>query len=397
MKPGTRARAPGGRRGWAGSVLARAAAVAAAALALLQGGAARAGEPPKIVIVAAQAEDAIVAQLRAELRTMGFSVVVADASSSALPREELEKTARDSSAVAAILVRASRAGLEVWVVDRITGKTLLRDVVGTEGAAGRDTTIALRAVELLRASLMEIDAPHPLRGEVLPPPEIREIAGLPAPVPPAPASAAPALPAPPSSFAVPPSSFAAPQSRVPPLPAAPSSSPPFGVDVAPAILGSPGGLAVLPALSLGVHAWVYPRISVDIGSFLPIGSVKHKAAEGQSQNRVTLFLASVRVTLARTEATWVPTLAAGATLIWLHTDGVGAAPEFVGKSNDGFSGAPFLRPGLRVALGSRVFLYTDLLAGVAVRKLTIDYVGRDAATWGTPFFAGSLGVEISSP
>jgi hypothetical protein len=377
------------RRSWARSLLTRAAVVASSALTLLGGGAARAGEPPKIVIVAAQAEDTIVAQLRAELRTMGFNVVVVDTSSTAFPREELEKTARDNSAMAALLVRASRAGLEVWVVDRITGKTLLRDVVGTEGVPGRDTTVALRAVELLRASLMEIDAPHPLRGDMPAPPAIREIVGLPLPDPAAPASA------PPSFFAPP--SLPAPRTRVPPFPVASSSSSPlFGVDVAPAILGSPGGLAALPALELGVHVWLHRRISVDVGTFLPIGSVQLKAAEGQSQNRVTLFLAGGRVSLARPEATWVPTLGAGATLIWLRTDGVGA-PNFVGKSNDGFSGAPFLRPGLRLALGSRIDLHADLLAGVAVRRLVVDYAGRDAATWGTPFFAGSLGVEISSP
>jgi hypothetical protein len=388
------------------ALAARAAIFFGALLPLLGGGAARAGEPPKIVIVAAQDEDAIVTQLRAELRTMGFNVVVADASSSAFPREELEKTARDNSAVAAILVRPSRAGLEVWIIDRITGKTLLRDVVATEGTAGRDATVALRAVELLRASLMEIDAPHPPRGDVSPPAVIREIAGLPSSAPAAAPSALPsppAWPSPPPGFSSPaqPSSAVrssppTPRDRAPKGPEVASSSPLFGVDVAAAILASPGGLAALPALELGVHVWLHRRISVDVGTFLPIGSVQLKAAEGQSQNRVTLFLAGGRVSLARPEATWVPTLGAGATLIWLRTDGVGA-PNFVGKSNDGFSGAPFLRPGLRLALGSRIDLHADLLAGVAVRRLVVDYAGRDAATWGTPFFAGSLGVEISSP
>ncbi|MFT3764523.1 MAG: hypothetical protein QM820_03245 [Minicystis sp.] len=276
-------------------------------------------------------------------------------------------------------VAPSRAGLELSIVDRITGKTVLREV---DGDGGHDETVALRAVELLRASLMEIDAPHPSRGEAAAPPEIRTIVSLPPPAPaPAPAPAFPASPA--ASFA-------------PPLPPAAPPSPIVTIGFGPAILGSPGGLSPLSALEVDARFRIGTRVAAGITAIVPLGTATNEGLEGSARTRVALFTAEARVDLHR-GARLVPTLGGGALFAWLHTDGTGRPPLYVGVSSDGFTGGPFLRPGLGVTLVPKIRLRADLLAGVAVRRLHIDFAGRDVARWGVPILAGSFGMEVDVP
>src|SRR5262249_41204308 len=137
------------------------------------------------------------------LEALGFQVVEMPVPSEAPAREALEAAARAAGAVAAVRLVPSPTdgGIEVWIVDRVTGKTVLREVVAPDvsagGAAARASTLAVRVVELLRASLLEMDAPHPSRGELPPTPELRAIARSAAPPrsvspPPRPPATAPA-------------------------------------------------------------------------------------------------------------------------------------------------------------------------------------------------------------
>lgn len=98
-------------------------------------------------------------RLRAELVSLGFEVELALAPEVEPSRASLEQAAREAGAVAALRVRASRAGVEVWVMDRVTSKTVLREVVFTGG--DDEGLVAVRAVELLRASLLEVALPGP--------------------------------------------------------------------------------------------------------------------------------------------------------------------------------------------------------------------------------------------
>jgi hypothetical protein len=350
------------------------AAIVALALALgLTPAPAHADDPPRLVLVPSGVDGALVERLRAELAAMGFAVSVAGPAHP-IARDALEDAARAGAAVAAVGITPARAGIELWIVDRVTGKTLLRDVA--EAGADRDTTVALRAVELLRASLLELDAPHPSRGETPAPAEIRAIAGLPAPAPPAP----------------PPVSTSPPASASPPA----SLRPLFALGIAPAIVGSPGGLAPFPALDVGVRAWLHPRVAAGIFGLVPLATLPTSGPEGSSETRIALVATDVRVSLAPRGARWVPTAGAGVALVWLHTAG-SASPGYVDLSNDGLTAAPFLRPGLGFSLSERLRLRADGLAGVTLRRLAVDYAGRVVARWGDPLLAASLGVEVDLP
>ena len=67
---------------------------------------------------------------------------------------------------------------DLWVVDRVTNKTVFREIT-TDGTSldNRDDAIAVGVAELLRASLMEVAAPH--RAVDKASPKIRELAYAP--------------------------------------------------------------------------------------------------------------------------------------------------------------------------------------------------------------------------
>jgi hypothetical protein len=100
----------------------------------------------------AQLDEAFV-RLRAELSSAGFEVVIADGEAQADPRETIEQTLRERSPAATIGI----FGAELWIADRLTGKTVVRTLdAGETGGRRAPEVLAIRASELLRASLSEL-------------------------------------------------------------------------------------------------------------------------------------------------------------------------------------------------------------------------------------------------
>ena len=94
-------------------------------------------------------------RLRGELALHGFDVAVLEAREAPSPRT-LASTADQGGAVASVsFVEAhGTAAVDIWISDRVTGKTSFRTIT-TQGAGDAATLLALRAAELLRASLRE--------------------------------------------------------------------------------------------------------------------------------------------------------------------------------------------------------------------------------------------------
>ncbi|WP_437958418.1 hypothetical protein WME76_01335 [Sorangium sp. So ce119] len=179
-------------------------------------------EAPSIIAVVCPPGDRFGLRVVAELESLGFRAAILDPAADApASRVSLEASARDAGAIAAIRAVPSGRGVEVWIADRVTGKTVLREMAGDAGAPDRDAALALRVVELLRASLLEAALPAPPPGELPATPEIREKLRVPAP-----AALADAPPPPPS--------------------------PALRVALAPGALLSPGGLGAAASLDLGV-------------------------------------------------------------------------------------------------------------------------------------------------
>ncbi len=101
-------------------------------------------------------------RLRGELSQHGFSVQVVDVPEPPTT-SELEERADQAGAVASVLLVASGDQLDelesvdVWMSDRVTGKTLKR-TLSPSGSGDGPTVLAVRTLELLRSSLEEYHA-----------------------------------------------------------------------------------------------------------------------------------------------------------------------------------------------------------------------------------------------
>src|SRR6266498_583506 len=114
-------------------------------------------------------------RLHAELRLQHFEVTIVDANVEARSPDALEEAAKRADALATIsFVRhGSKTKVDVWLADRVSGKTTIRTI---EPPGGTDVpnVLAIRAVDLLRTSLREF-------GGEPPPPDVVGVVATPPP------------------------------------------------------------------------------------------------------------------------------------------------------------------------------------------------------------------------
>jgi hypothetical protein len=103
-------------------------------------------------------------RLHGELTSVGFATEFIDGPGGdgmrgRESRAWLEQLAaqRGVDAVVAIVGDVSPDSVEVWVIDKVTGKSVVRTVPFEPKAARASETLAIRAIELLRSSFLEID------------------------------------------------------------------------------------------------------------------------------------------------------------------------------------------------------------------------------------------------
>jgi hypothetical protein len=104
-----------------------------------------------------------VVRIHGELMSAGFGVEMVDESTLAdvrrqSPRGALERLAdqRKADAVIAIVGDVAPDTVEAWVVDRVTGKSVIRTLPFEPWSDRGPQTLAVRAIELLRSSFLEI-------------------------------------------------------------------------------------------------------------------------------------------------------------------------------------------------------------------------------------------------
>ncbi len=120
-------------------------------------------EAPRVVLVHGGTQSAIVSEamtrIRGELIADGFEVSVVDAPPDSDRAAVLASANRETAAAATLglFVQEDAKAAEVWVVDRLTQKTVVRRIEMTDPSAdSAPEVLARRSVELLRASLLEI-------------------------------------------------------------------------------------------------------------------------------------------------------------------------------------------------------------------------------------------------
>jgi hypothetical protein len=117
-------------------------------------------EAQRIVVLRPRTADPALLQafgrLKGELMSHDFEVVVLDADDAEPSPRRLARAAEQANAVASVsLVRSEGlATADVWISDRVTGKTTMRTIATAENRES-SSVLAVRAVDLLRTSLRE--------------------------------------------------------------------------------------------------------------------------------------------------------------------------------------------------------------------------------------------------
>ncbi|MBI5534813.1 MAG: hypothetical protein HY898_18955 [Deltaproteobacteria bacterium] len=106
------------------------------------------------VLVFGSPQDRVVQRLRSELVGLGLQVIIVDSAAPDASTGPDASLARSMDAVGAVRMLPAGGGVEVWVMEQGTGRTLEHDMVSDAKAPDPDAAIALRAVELLRARLL---------------------------------------------------------------------------------------------------------------------------------------------------------------------------------------------------------------------------------------------------
>jgi hypothetical protein len=357
-----------------------------------------------VALVRPQGASALVtdatARLSAELGAAGFSVRIVEGSGGADARAEVERV-EGSFATISIVALARGAAADVWIADRVTGKTVVRRVdVADPGAATAASDLAVRSVELLRASLLEIHEQPPPRRAL--PEEIARFAGPRAP----PAPAATPHAAPPTVSPPPPPALAAGASRAaraspaapPPEPSPPAAPPATpgpraSLEVAAALLASSeGGAAPLALLRLSLS--LPRRLSLRLSAAPAATALTLAAPQGTVE--VRQWLAGLELAYAFTpeEARLRPMVALGGGVYGLRVDG-SALAGYVGEHNEAASGFVAAGAGLGVRVTEGIVALADVETLVLLPGRAVTAVGTPLAHLGRPAFLPALGLVTS--
>jgi hypothetical protein len=311
-----------------------------------------ADEAPRVALIADPAETTILPRLRAELDGLGLDVrIVPKNEDEQLPRD-LIAAARTVSAVAAfrIVVEDNRA--DVWIADRLTGKVVLREML-PRGAQIDGRVVALRAVELLRTSLMELDERRAPQGELPPPPTLTETSGL-----------------------------------LPDLER-------FSLTADSAFLWSPGGCGLGIGVA-GAVAWRPSWIGVRLsgGSVLAPATITRDAGTGEVTTR---WLALDAILQPRnTRIPFRPRGGIGIAGLATNLRGIALSPRPAYQQT-----VYTLSPIVSIDLGFSVHARVRLAAGVAylrpLRSVDILIEDTSVGTYGRDIFMANLGVDIVLP
>lgn len=308
------------------------------------------GARHRVLIITEDPNDPFMTRVQAEVSTLpGLEVTTQR------PMSSLDADARAQRAEVAIRKVASGKGVEVWMADATSGRSLLRQLVVDESPNGPDQgLVALQTAELLRTGLV----------------------GKPV-----------APPAPP------------PQTLVPPPPPAvvePPLSPPrahaLSAGVGP--LWSPGGVGT------GLQGWLTyqylwsPHFGVSIDASAPLHRGSLSGAQGSAQVGVLLAGGGLLARLHSAHAEVAGTATLGAAFASVFTKGEPNA-SYLGSSTHTPTGLVYLRLGVTWRPIPWLGLGVAGLVGTTTSRLHVRFAKQDVGDFGTPLTAATLYGEIA--
>jgi hypothetical protein len=296
----------------------------------------------KVLLVVEKASDPFIERIRAEVASLGLQVITR------APAGPLESDAREQHAVAAIRVLPSRKGVEVWMADATTGRTLARQLVVDERPQGPDQTlVALQTAEILRTGLF---------------PQAHK------------AAVPPVAPPPPQPIIV--------------VQAAPSTSQ-GAVVLGLGGLYSPGGAATsLQAWGSFQRRW-QRGFGLALDGSMPIVAGAMTGPEGRAKIAAFTLGAELFATLPPRDSQWLLTAGIGGGLLYLRSAGEGSGALLGATSSLPMAhGYARVETGVRVSHWARLALTT--LAGTTFKSVSVRFADNQAGTWGSVLLAAFL-------
>ena len=323
----------------------------------------------ELVLIRVLPDDpALRARLEAELDLAGFDSAVLDwAEPEAVLGPSLLDELEPRGANAAIEIHIRDERVEVWVADATTGTALTRRFEREAQARDQARTLAVGAVELLRASRLEYAEREAQRPGPSPVDDEDPFAE----------GGEPKVPEPePEPF-----------------------EPKVSLSLAPLIGGSPGGLGTTAHLE-AASRWVVRRpfvLAFDI--WIPVFANQSQDQPGvAARSFLTMGFVEPQWSPRLERVPWLhPTLGLGLGVAVLSTQGEIAGEEAGGTAvpvDDVVAGfALNARMELAFALHPRVWLRTSAHLGIVQPAFRLNILARQY-TYGLPVGAGSLGIEF---
>jgi len=316
-------------------------------------------EPQSILIFVEDADGALAHRMRAEFAALGFEVNL-QTTVSVGPRS-LEDHARTARAIAAIRVDHNDAGVEMSIMDRTTGKTTTRSISIPSGAEPpAPELVVLRTVELLRASLLELEAPHPNRGDIPASPKVRAL-----------------------------------------LPSRPKEPPPKVSTIALAggadtrkVKGADAGFDL--QLSADFRLFAKAPLSTRLGLRVPLLPIRITASEGTADFSALSVYGVLLLTSGKPQARIFGDLGVGAEVDWLSASGTSAGTNS-GRTSRGVVFSPLFAADAGWRIGASTALRADTAVGCTLPTATVRFAGRDVVKWACPWFSVGTSVVVSFP
>jgi hypothetical protein len=303
------------------------------------------------------------ARIRDELSADRFHVVLADSSTAGDPGAVIESAARavDSGTVLVLFGEPETGQAELCVVRRAARRTAVRRAtVVVDDPERIPEALAARALELLRATALElsIEIERAPRAQV--PPEARIEAAVRQSV---------VSPEPPAAAAI--------------------VTVDLGIGMWNSVEGPPPAVAPVGRIGLRLSELAWVRVSVaGLGSRPRVDTSYGSAALSQSMALLECAAVFRRGKRVR------PTLSLGAGALHVAVAGTGAAP-YEGRERQQWSAAFDGGVGVAFAVGAAAALVTELHALVASPHPVVRFVDTRAATVGYPSVILSLALRVA--
>ena len=327
---------------------------------------ARGEEPQTIVLVSDQADTTVTSLLRAELANLGLNVLVVDRGERELNPGQLIDAARENHAFAAFRVLVGEGKMEVWLADRITGKVLLREVLKTQTDPNQtsQSAVVARAVELLRASLLELDVDNRPRGEVEKPVVL------------------------PTAL------------RPPPRESKPAQRAGIAINTSFVLLGASLSTAPAPGIGVALRWQGYRNLALMGRVAVPLAGPDASIPEGHTQLTPRFGALSLRLSTNRFSTGFRASLESGFGMLWTRAVGVGTG-SYAGSVASNIDPVPFLGGEFSYSATRNIAFAIGVLGGPGLRPtryvLTDETTGDEKliAHYGRWLGLASLGLDVA--